>query len=78
MQFHSGALSKARIESLKKIENLLSNPSDANPNRMEFGFLKRTEKFYGFSNFLGINNSTFRLFLPVLFFILFFLLQDIL
>lgn len=70
MQIRSTALSKARLESLEEIENIL-NQSSTNQNKNEFGFLKRTRKKYCIINVLGINNWILKLFLPILFLLFF-------
>ncbi len=73
MHIRSAALSNARLESLEEIENIL-NQSDTNQNKNEFGFLKRTKKFFYLIKIFGINNWTFRLLLPALFFLFFMLM----
>jgi len=75
MHIRSAALSKARLESLEEIENIL-NQSSTNQNKNEFGFLKRTRKKYCIINILGLNNWNLRQLLPILF-LLFFCLMAI-
>lgn len=73
MQYRSAKFSKSRLKSLEEIENIL-NQSDTNENKNEFGFQKRINKCFDLIKIFGINNWTFRLLLPVLFFLFFMLM----